>query len=105
MKYGARLANPGEFTKRAFLGGRIDLSQAQAVAKLIEYSKANAHKMLMRHLNGEMQEFCDNLHTDLITLLAHSEVFIDYADEELPQDFLKNLQKKLTSILTQLQSL
>ena len=105
LKYGARLANPGEFTKRAFLGGRIDLSQAQAVAKLIESSNANAHKMLMRHLNGEMQEFCENLRTDLITLLAHSEVFIDYADEELPQDLLKNLQNKLTSILKTLQSL
>ena len=105
LKYGARLANPGEFTKRAFLGGRIDLTQAQAVAKLIESSNANAHKMLMRHLNGEMQEFCENLRTDLITLLAHSEVFIDYADEELPQDLLKNLQNKLTSILKTLQSL
>lgn len=105
LKLGARLAKPGEFTKRAFLGGRIDLSQAQAIAKLIKSSNANAHQMLMRHLSGEMQIFCENLRKDLLTLLAHSEVFIDYADEELPQDLLDNLQNKLDSILKTLQSL
>lgn len=67
LKFGARLANPGEFTKRAFLGGRIDLSQAQAVAKLIESQNVNAHQMLMRHLKGEMQEFCENLRATLIS--------------------------------------
>lgn len=105
IKLGARLAKPGEFTKRAFLGGRIDLSQAQAIAKLIESSNANAHKMLMRHLNGEMHSFCENLRKNLLTLLAHSEVFIDYADEELPQDLMKNLLNKLDSTLLTLQNL
>lgn len=105
LRYGARLANPGEFTKRAFLGGRIDLSQAQAVAKLIESQNASAHQMLMRHLKGEMQSFCENLRTDLIALLAHSEVFIDYAEEELPDDLLENLKNKLESILKTLHSL
>ena len=105
IKLGARLAKPGEFTKRAFLGGRIDLSQAQAIAKLIESSNANAHKILMRHLNGEMHSFCENLRKNLLTLLAHSEVFIDYADEELPQDLMKNLLNKLDSTLLTLQNL
>ncbi|WP_300706308.1 tRNA uridine-5-carboxymethylaminomethyl(34) synthesis GTPase MnmE [Helicobacter ganmani] len=105
LRYGARLANPGEFTKRAFLGGRIDLSQAQAVAKLIESQSAQAHKMLMRHLKGEMQSFCEKLRTNLITLLAHSEVFIDYADEDLPEDLLEGLKGKLHSILNTLHSL
>lgn len=105
IKLGARLAKPGEFTKRAFLGGRIDLSQAQAIAKLIESSNANAHKMLMRHLNGEMHSFCENLRKNLLTLLAHSEVFIDYADEALPQDLMENLLNKLNSTLQTLQNL
>lgn len=105
IKLGARLAKPGEFTKRAFLGGRIDLSQAQAIAKLIESSNANAHKMLMRHLNGEMHSFCENLRKNLLTLLAHSEVFIDYADEELPQDLMENLLNRLDSTLQTLQNL
>ncbi|MDE5925852.1 MAG: tRNA uridine-5-carboxymethylaminomethyl(34) synthesis GTPase MnmE [Helicobacter sp.] len=105
LRYGARLANPGEFTKRAFLGGRIDLSQAQAVAKLIESQSAAAHKMLMRHLKGEMQDFCENLRTDLISLLAHSEVFIDYAEEELPKDLLQNLENKLHTTLKTLHNL
>lgn len=105
LKFGARLANPGEFTKRAFLGGRIDLSQAQAVAKLIESQNVNAHQMLMRHLKGEMQEFCENLRATLISFLAHSEVFIDYADEELPQDLLENLKQKLQVVLKNLKAL
>ncbi|WP_297810171.1 tRNA uridine-5-carboxymethylaminomethyl(34) synthesis GTPase MnmE [uncultured Helicobacter sp.] len=105
LQYGARLANPGEFTKRAFLGGRIDLSQAQAVAKLIESQSAQAHKMLMRHLKGEMQDFCEKLRIDLISLLAHSEVFIDYAEEDLPKDLLENLKGKLQSILNTLHCL
>lgn len=105
LKFGARLANPGEFTKRAFLGGRIDLSQAQAVAKLIESQNVNAHQMLMRHLKGEMQEFCENLRATLISFLAHSEVFIDYVDEELPQDLLENLKQKLQVVLKNLKAL
>ena len=105
LKYGARLANPGEFTKRAFLGGRIDLSQAQAVAKLIESQNAQAHQMLMRHLKGEMQDFCENLRNAILTLLAHSEVCIDYADEELPEDLLESLESKLQVLLGQLNAL
>lgn len=105
IKYGAILAKPGEFTKRAFLGGRIDLTQAQAIAKLIQSNNAQAHKMLMRHLKGEMQEFCELLRESLLKILAHSEVFIDYADEELPQNLLQSIQKQLDSILQTLSSL
>lgn len=105
LKCGARLAKPGEFTKRAFLGGRIDLSQAQAVAQLIDVQNASAHQMLMRHLKGEMQDFCEKLRTTLVSLLAHSEVFIDYADEDLPEDLLQNLEGKLQAILVELRSL
>ncbi|TLD85340.1 tRNA uridine-5-carboxymethylaminomethyl(34) synthesis GTPase MnmE [Helicobacter sp. MIT 11-5569] len=105
LKFGARLANPGEFTKRAFLGGRIDLSQAQAIAKLIESQNANAHQMLMRHLKGEMHDFCEDLRSTIIGLLAHSEVFIDYADEELPESLLGDLEQKLQAILKNLNAL
>lgn len=105
IKLGARLATPGEFTKRAFLGGRIDLSEAQAVAKLIESQSAQAHAMLMQHLKGDMRVFCENLRDTLIGLLAHSEVFIDYADEDLPDTLLENLKHKLQDILKHLNTL
>ena len=105
IKQGARIAQGGEFTKRAFLGGRIDLTQAKAIATLIETSNAQAHKMLMRHLKGEMQDFCENLRKKLIEILAHSEVFIDYADEDLPQDLISNLQEKLNNITKNLNNL
>lgn len=105
ISLGARLANPGEFTKRAFLGGRIDLSQAEAIAKLIEIQNITAHKMLMRHLKGEMQDFCESLRTQLITILAHSEVFIDYADEDLPSNLVENLNQNLDKILRTLSNL
>ncbi len=105
LNYGARLAHAGEFTKRAFLGGRIDLSQAQAIAKLIDAQSSKTHKMLMRHLKGEMQEFCENLQTRILTLLAHSEVLIDYAEEDLPSDLLQNLENQLNDIFQKLHSL
>lgn len=105
LKLGARIAKGGEFTQRAFLGGRIDLSQAQAIAKLIETSNSQAHQMLMRHLKGEMQDFCNHLREELLKILAHSEVLIDYAEEDLPPTLLEDLQAKIQKIQSQLHNL
>lgn len=105
IKHGARIANAGEFTKRAFLGGRIDLSQAQAIAKLIESKNKQSHNILMRHLSGEMRDFCHALRQNLIELLAHSEVFIDYSDEDLPNDLINSMVTKLENIAQKLQNL
>ena len=98
LKNGARLANPGEFSKRAFLNGRIDLTKAEAIAKLIETRSVDGAKILARQLRGELQNFVENIREDLIEILAFVEVNIDYAEEDLPQNLLDQISTKLKDI-------
>lgn len=102
LHYGVRLAQPGEFSKRAFLNGRIDLSEAEAIAALIETKSVDAAKMLTRQLKGELKEFVLHVRNLLIEILAFVEVNIDYAEEDLPQDMLETIQQKLDAILEEL---
>lgn len=96
QEQGVRLANPGEFSKRAFLNGRIDLSEAEAIAALIETKSVDAAKMLTRQLKGELKEFVLHVRKLLVEILAFVEVNIDYAEEDLPLDMLENIREKLT---------
>jgi tRNA modification GTPase len=98
LKNGARLATPGEFSKRAFLNGRIDLSKAEAIAKLIETRSVDGAKILARQLRGELQNFVQKIRDDLVEILAFVEVNIDYAEEDLPQDLLDQIAIKLKQI-------
>jgi tRNA modification GTPase len=100
---GARLANPGEFSKRAFLNGRIDLSEAEAIAALIETKSADAAKMLTRQLKGELRDFVLHVRNALIEILAFVEVNIDYAEEDLPLDMIEKIQDKLNRLCKELQ--
>jgi len=90
MQHGARLAEPGEFSKRAFLNGKIDLSKAEAIAKMIEAQSTDAARILARQLKGELGTFVEEIRSKLLRALAHSEVMIDYA-EEIPDDILDGL--------------
>jgi tRNA modification GTPase len=98
LKKGARLANPGEFTKRAFLNGKIDASQAEAIAKLIETRSREGAKLLSRQLEGDLAKFVEDIRNRLIEIMAYSEVFIDYAEEDLPQTLGKDIEKKLDEL-------
>ncbi len=95
LKHGARLAEPGEFSKRAFLNGRIDLSEAEAIAKLIETRSVDAAKILTRQMKGEVKEFVESVRENLVEVLAFVEVNIDYAEEDLPQDLMNQIKNKL----------
>jgi tRNA modification GTPase len=85
--YGARLAEPGEFTKRAFLNGRIDLTQAEAVNEIIKAKTDSGLKMAMRHLKGGITERIEHIRSNLVTAISRLEVLVDFSDEgiELPQ--------------------
>ncbi|MBN2824553.1 MAG: tRNA uridine-5-carboxymethylaminomethyl(34) synthesis GTPase MnmE [Campylobacterales bacterium] len=96
--HGARLALPGEFSKRAFLNGKIDLTKAEAIAKLIETKSLDGAKILARQLKGELKNFIDDVRTMLLSAIAHSEVMIDYADEDIPKDIVANLATKLSNL-------
>ena len=98
IKYGARIANPGEFSKRAFLNNKIDLTQAQAISKMIEARSEDAVKLLARQLKGELKDFVEDIRKDLLFMLAYTEVSIDYAEEDLPSDIFEQISQKLKSI-------
>ncbi len=95
---GARLANPGEFSKRAFLNGRIDLCEAEAIAKLIETKSIDSAKILARQMKGELKDFVYKIREDLIEILAFVEVNIDYAEEDLPPDLVHQISDKLSNL-------
>ena len=98
ISYGARLAVGGEFSKRAYLNGKIDMSQAYAISKLIEARSEDAVKMLAKQLKGELSRFVDNIREDLLFILAYVEVSIDYAEEDLPEDIYSQIAQKLDNI-------
>lgn len=102
LQKGARLAEPGEFSKRAFLNGRLDLTQAEAVASLIEAKSNDAARILARQMKGELRGYIETVRDALLEILAYSEVAIDYAEEDLPQDLIERILEKLTSIRTNL---
>ncbi|MBD0315746.1 MAG: tRNA uridine-5-carboxymethylaminomethyl(34) synthesis GTPase MnmE [Nitrospiraceae bacterium] len=80
---GARLAQPGEFTKRAFLNGRLDLSQAEAVLDTIRATSAAGLRIAQRQLRGQLGRQVDLLRTRLVTILAQVEAGIDFVDEDI----------------------
>lgn len=79
---GARLAEPGEFTKRAFLNGRIDLVEADGIMNLIESKSETARKMSINQLNGNVSNIIKELRQDLIKIISNIEVNIDYPEYE-----------------------
>ena len=105
IKYGARLAEPGEFTRRAFMGGRIDLTEAEAIAKLIEAKSEDAAKILARLMKGELRRFVDDIRDKLVRAVAFAEVTIDYAEEDLPVDLVDNLLHQLETMEEQIDTI
>ena len=103
IKAGARLANAGEFSKRAFFNGRIDLSEAQAIASLIEAKSEDAAKILASQMKGSLRKYIEEVRDEMIHILAYSEVTIDYAEEDLPQNLISQMLSKLDELKLSLQ--
>jgi len=101
---GARLATAGEFSKRAFFNGRIDLSEAEAIAQLIEAKSEDAAKILAKQMKGSLKEYIEQIRDEIIHILAYSEVTIDYAEEDLPEDLINQICAKLSELTTSLNS-
>ncbi|MDQ7044225.1 MAG: tRNA uridine-5-carboxymethylaminomethyl(34) synthesis GTPase MnmE [Sulfurimonas sp.] len=98
LNAGARLATPGEFSKRAFFNGRIDLSEAEAIAQLIEAKSEDAAKILAAQMKGSLKHFIEDVRDEIIHILAFSEVTIDYAEEDLPPDLVEQIKSKLDEL-------
>jgi len=84
VRAGARLAEPGEFTKRAFLSGKLDLTQAEAVAELISAKTELARRIALKQLKGELSKLVRPLREKLLTLSAYLEADIEFAEEDIP---------------------
>ena len=95
LENGARLAEPGEFTRRAFLNGRIDLAQAEAVADLIHSRTELALAAANEQLAGKLSQRINRLRDDLMLTLAHVEAHIDFPDEDIAPDTKEQLLKRL----------
>ena len=109
LNNGARLAEPGEFTKRAFLNGRIDLTQAESIMDLINSKNESKRKVAIKGLNGYISNIIRNLRQEILELLASIEVNIDYPEYddaiEMTNDIVKpkiaNIKEKLSKIINE----
>jgi tRNA modification GTPase len=102
---GARLADPGEFTLRAFLNGRMDLMQAEAVADLIHSKTSLAHRASMEQLNGRLSKAVDSLRQRLLELCSLLELELDFAEEGLQISDLQRVNAVFDVAITELKEL
>ncbi|MCB9347617.1 MAG: tRNA uridine-5-carboxymethylaminomethyl(34) synthesis GTPase MnmE [Lewinellaceae bacterium] len=102
IEKGARLAQPGEFTLRAFLNGRMDLSQAEAVADLIASSSRSSHAIALQQMRGGFSDEIQKLRQELLDFASLIELELDFAEEDVEfanRDELKKLVAKIQSII------
>lgn len=106
MAYGARMAEPGEFTKRAFLNGRIDLSQAEAVMDFIRSKTDRASKVAMNQIEGRLSDLIKKQRQSILEILAQVEVNIDYPEyddvEDATTEFLLEQSKEIKQEINRL---
>ena len=98
LNTGARHAEPGEFTKRAFLNGRIDLTQAEAVADLIKSKTESAHEASIKQLEGSLSEYVKKTRQDIIDITSLVELELDFAEEGLEFVKKEELKKKIIKV-------
>jgi tRNA modification GTPase len=100
-----RLAEPGEFARRAFLNQKFDLLEAEGLADLIDAETPAQHAQAMRQMEGEISHKVSALREKILTPLALLEAYIDFPDEEIPEETLAEVQTLVTSLTTEIQNL
>lgn len=105
IKQGARLAEPGEFTKRAFLNGRLDLSEAEAVIDLIRAKTDESGRIALEQLKGRLSEKILKLREALTQICTFVEAYIDFPEEEIEISSKKEMMRSAGSILAELEAL
>ena len=98
LRHGARLAEPGEFTKRAFINGRIDLTQAEAVLDVIRSKTDGFMKVALGHLEGGLSSKIHNLKEELLDVLSEIEAHIDFSEEDIELASKEDLSKKTRKV-------
>ena len=106
LKHGARLAEPGEFTKRAFLNGRIDLTKSEAVMDLLESKTESARKLAINSLQGKTALLVDNFRDKIKQLISSIEVNIDYPEYyDIEVVTLEKIKKETASMKQELETI
>ena len=97
-----RLAEPGEFTKRAFQNGRINLLKAESIADLISAETEIQRKQALKIMSGKSSDKFNSWREKLLKILSHIEAKIDFPDEDLPKNIISEIQKKSNNILKEI---
>ncbi len=105
LNQGARLAQPGEFTKRAFLNGRLDLIQAEAVGDLIQANNETSLQLAWEDLSGRLSQTCTALRDRLIAQTAYLEAFLDFPEDDIPEQSQQQIGRAFSSIRTDIEAL
>ena len=105
LEKGAKIAEPGEFTKRAFLNGRLDLSQAEAVMDLVSAKTEKGFDVAYSQLQGKLSERVEKIRKKLLKRIAHLEVCIDYPEEDIEELTYSEILKDFSYIQDQLKTL
>ena len=102
---GARLAEPGEFTKRAFLNGRLDLSQAEAVIDIIKAKTDKSFQVSMDQLEGGLSKKVEVIRDTVLSMLAHVEVTIDFPEDDIDEVTYEELEENANRVISEIKKL
>ena len=105
LREGARLADPGEFTKRAFLNGRLDLAQAEAVIDIIQSKTDASLQLAVQHLAGDFSGIIKAMRADVLAMIAHLEAAIDFPEEDIEELTAGQVDEQAADLLIQLEKL
>ncbi|MBL8148874.1 MAG: tRNA uridine-5-carboxymethylaminomethyl(34) synthesis GTPase MnmE [Blastocatellia bacterium] len=105
LKLGARTASPGEFTFRAFVNGRIDLTQAEAVRDLIDSQTEYQAKLASRQLKGELSRYLQPIKEELLKIIVHLESSVEFVEEVLDTDSIDALELQISQLIQRLERL
>ena len=97
-----RVAMPGEFARRAFLNGKMDLTEAEGLADLIEAETSLQHKQAMRQMRGELADLYDSWRKKIIKFLAYLEAYIDFPDEDIPENLINKIMSEKSNLITEI---
>lgn len=102
---GLRMAEPGEFARRAFMNGKLDLAQVEGLADLIDAETASQHRQAMRQMGGDTSQRIEALRMAILEPLALMEAYIDFPDEEIPESVLRESSERVMSLTHQIETL
>lgn len=93
-----RIAEPGEFARRAFLNGKMDLTSAEGLADLIESETLMQHKQALKQMGGELEKLYSHFRAELLKIISLLEAFIDFPEEEIPTEILSTVNNTISNL-------